>query len=211
MAAGKDPKEVVLKYLRDQNRPYSVNDILLNLHKELGKTAIQKALDSLTQETKVIEKINGKQKAYAVSQQDLPTASEEELKTLDLEINKINEELKTSSEILRNKENLLKKFGSSLSTAQAKNKTEELKVEMKELQKKLDKFSDKGNLITKEEKLSIDRKHETGVKEWKKRKRMCLDVTDAILENYPKSKKHLYEEIGFETDESAGVKMPDMY
>ena len=37
----------VFKYLYDQNRPYSVTDIHMNLHKEYGKTAVQKSLDSL--------------------------------------------------------------------------------------------------------------------------------------------------------------------
>ncbi len=36
---------------------------------------------------------------------------------------------------------------------------------------------------------------------------MCLDVTDAILENYPKSKKVLFEDVGIETEEDVGVKM----
>jgi 26S proteasome regulatory subunit (ATPase 3-interacting protein) len=40
-----------------QNRPYSTNDILLNLHKEHGKTAIQKAIDLLVVEGKVTEKV----------------------------------------------------------------------------------------------------------------------------------------------------------
>ena len=52
-----DPKNAVYRYLRDQNRPYSTNDILLNLHKEHGKTAIQKAIDTLVVEGKVIEKV----------------------------------------------------------------------------------------------------------------------------------------------------------
>lgn len=34
-------------YLEKQNRPYSLNDIFLNLHKEIGKTAVQKCLDQL--------------------------------------------------------------------------------------------------------------------------------------------------------------------
>lgn len=37
---------------------------------------------------------------------------------------------------------------------------------------------------------------------------MCLDITDAILENYPKSKKILFEEIGIETEQDLGIKMP---
>ena len=48
----------VLKYLTDQNRPYSANDIVLNMHKEHGKTAVQKALDGLVAETKVVEKVS---------------------------------------------------------------------------------------------------------------------------------------------------------
>lgn len=43
--------EAVLEYLTSQNRPYSVNDIVLNLHKEHGKAAIQKGLDKLVQVT----------------------------------------------------------------------------------------------------------------------------------------------------------------
>ena len=39
----------ILKYLEEQNRPYSVNDIFLNLHKEIGKTALQKGIDLLVQ------------------------------------------------------------------------------------------------------------------------------------------------------------------
>jgi 26S proteasome regulatory subunit (ATPase 3-interacting protein) len=41
--------EAVLDYLRTQNRPYSVNDIVQNLHKEHGKAAVQKAVDKLVQ------------------------------------------------------------------------------------------------------------------------------------------------------------------
>jgi 26S proteasome regulatory subunit (ATPase 3-interacting protein) len=51
MATKKDATATgaVFDYLQAQNRPYSVNDIVLNLHKEHGKTAVQKALDKLVQ------------------------------------------------------------------------------------------------------------------------------------------------------------------
>ena len=58
----------VLDYLSVQNRPYSLNDIFLNLHRQHGKTQVQKALDKLVKEEKVNEKVNGKQKAYLVKQ-----------------------------------------------------------------------------------------------------------------------------------------------
>ncbi len=37
---------------------------------------------------------------------------------------------------------------------------------------------------------------------------MCLNVIDSILENYPKSKRILMDDIGMETDEDVGVQMP---
>ena len=37
---------------------------------------------------------------------------------------------------------------------------------------------------------------------------MCSDMTDAILESYPHPKKSLFEDAGVETDEEAGVKIP---
>ena len=49
--------EAVLSYMTAQNRPYSTNDIVLNLHNEHGKTAVQKALDGLTADGKITEKV----------------------------------------------------------------------------------------------------------------------------------------------------------
>jgi 26S proteasome regulatory subunit (ATPase 3-interacting protein) len=43
------------------------------------------------------------------------------------------------------------------------------------------------------------------VKEYKKRKRICSEIIDSILEGYPKTKKHLIEEVGLETDEEAAM------
>ncbi|XP_059094693.1 homologous-pairing protein 2 homolog [Tigriopus californicus] len=125
----KSPENAVEDYLRTQNRPYSANDIVLNLHKEHGKTAVQKALDLLVADGKVSEKLNGKQKQ---------------------------------------------------------------------------------DLISREDKRKLEESHESAVKEWRKRKRICLSITDAILESYPKPKKALFEDIGIETDEDVGAKVPDI-
>ena len=45
--------------------------------------------------------------------------------------------------------------------------------------------------------------------EWKSRKRMFSDISDAILENYPHPKKDFFEEMSIETDQDAGAVMPD--
>ena len=90
----KDPQQIVLKYMRDQNRPFSTNDVMMNLHKEFGKTAIQKSLDTLVSEGQLVEKVNGKQKAYVINQEDLPTANEAELASLDAQIKEAEGELR---------------------------------------------------------------------------------------------------------------------
>ena len=59
----------ILDFMIGQNRPYSVTDILNNLHNHgFGKTAVQKSIDELVSSDKLKEKINGKQKAYFVNQ-----------------------------------------------------------------------------------------------------------------------------------------------
>ncbi|QQP49664.1 Diacylglycerol kinase [Caligus rogercresseyi] len=188
--SGKDPIVVLKDYLRHQNRPYSVNDLVLNLHKEFGKTAAQKALDSLVADGDVIEKVNGKQKAYVINQANMPTASEAELSKLD-------------SDALKNME-------SSLTTEEALRRVKELEGTVSEMEERLEKLSSNCVLVSKADKENVMRGHENAVKEWRKRKRIVLNITEAILESYPKSKKTLYQEIEIETDEDAGVQIPDI-
>ena len=49
--------DTVYKYMKVQNRPYSINDLVSNLHNEYGKTAVQKAIDKLVTEGKIFEKV----------------------------------------------------------------------------------------------------------------------------------------------------------
>nr|CAD7572520.1 unnamed protein product [Timema californicum] len=63
-----DAFQAVLKYLGDQNRPYNAIDIATNLHNEYGKTVVQKSLDKLVDQGKVIVKTYGKQKIYGIKQ-----------------------------------------------------------------------------------------------------------------------------------------------
>ncbi|XP_015282081.1 PREDICTED: homologous-pairing protein 2 homolog [Gekko japonicus] len=64
-AAG-EAAAILLRYLREQNRPHSAQDAFGNLQREhgLGKTALVKALEQLTQQGKIKEKVYGKQKIY---------------------------------------------------------------------------------------------------------------------------------------------------
>ena len=51
--------EAVFKFLKEKNRPYSVNDVAANLDKEKHtKSAIQKSLDKLVDNGKVFIKVS---------------------------------------------------------------------------------------------------------------------------------------------------------
>jgi 26S proteasome regulatory subunit (ATPase 3-interacting protein) len=59
--------------------------------------------------------------------------------------------------------------------------------------------------VPEDQKERIKKDHENNIKEWKKRKRLCMDIIETILESYPASKRSLLDEMGIETDEDVGV------
>lgn len=137
----KDGKPTVLKYLTTQNRPYSVNDITANLRNEIPKTMVQKILDALTEEGKIKEKANGKQKAYVVNQDDFPAASEAELQKIEADINAIQNELNEVLAQVRAKEEKIKAFNSQMTTEEARAKLDEAKSEVEKLESKFESLS----------------------------------------------------------------------
>ncbi|ELW54981.1 Homologous-pairing protein 2 like protein [Tupaia chinensis] len=79
---------ILLKYLREQNRPYSAQDVFGNLQREhgLGKAAVVKALEQLAQQGKIKEKTYGKQKIYFADQDQFDTVSDADLQGLDAQV-----------------------------------------------------------------------------------------------------------------------------
>lgn len=77
----------VLKYLQRVNRPYSVNDIVQNLHNEVTKSAVQKVLDQLVSQGEVKEKCYNKQKIYTIAQNvDQSTNVQQEVQELERQV-----------------------------------------------------------------------------------------------------------------------------
>lgn len=69
--------EAVLKYLIDTNRPYSCADVTVNLRGAFTKSAIQKALDALSESGKIRCKLYGKQKVFVAKQVENVDADED--------------------------------------------------------------------------------------------------------------------------------------
>ncbi|RUS89672.1 hypothetical protein EGW08_002593 [Elysia chlorotica] len=199
----------VLAYMLKQNRPYSVQDVFQNMGKDFGKTAVQKAMESLTAEGKLVEKIYGKQKVYSANQSLFPVVDEAEIKAMDAKISQLNSMIKGESECVGKLETELQAYNRLITTAEAQTQVDKIYPEIDRLKEKLSHLKEGRLLISKEEKDALYKGRERYVKEWRKRKRITSDILNSILEGYPKPKKHLLEEIGIETDEDLNVKPPD--
>lgn len=201
-------QKAVFDYLVSTNRPYSVNDIVMNLHKEHGKAVVQRVLDQLVEQDKIKIKLNGKQSCYYVNQERFETCSEQELAGLDKTYSEIEEEAKLTGEKLKQTEARLRELTGSLTDGEARSQLEQLRSENKKLRERLQKLENNQQVISAADKAKMVKLHETSLGHWRKRKRMATEVLDSVLESWPKSKKCLYEEIGIETDESVGVSIP---
>ncbi|XP_072179104.1 homologous-pairing protein 2 homolog [Diadema setosum] len=210
MSKGKDAEaaSAVLKYLNRQNRPYSAIDVFNNLHKEYGKTSIVRCLEELAKDGKITEKVYGKQKVYVADQSQFPSVDETELKAMDAKIAELTSQLEQSRAQCKQHEREIGTLNSALTTGQVRDRIQELTEQCDKKQSRVDKLKSAGNHVSLQEKKAIYSSHETSLKAWRKRKRMAMDILDAILEGYPKTKKELFEDIGVETDEDCNVTIP---
>ena len=201
--------EKVLAYLRKQNRPYNTQDITNNLNKEVGKTSVQRALDKYVSENKIKEKLYNKTKVYCIEQSIMPQLSDSEMKELDSEITDCEVKTQSMRESIRGLESELSSVSKSLTLEEAKLKLKQTTERFSELESRLKLIqSSSGKQVTQSEKTRIQKQHTNNVQHWKKRKRLASEMLDQILENYPKSKRELLDEIGIETDEDHDVKIP---
>ncbi|XP_019291015.2 homologous-pairing protein 2 homolog [Panthera pardus] len=202
---------ILLRYLQEQNRPYSAQDVFGNLQREhgLGKAAVVKALEQLAQQGKIKEKMYGKQKIYFADQDQFEMVSDADLQGLDTKIMALTAKVQSLQQSCRHMEAELKELTSALTTPEMQKEIQELKKECAGYRERLKNIKAATNHVTPEEKEQVYRERQKYCKEWRKRKRMATELSDAILEGYPKSKKQFFEEVGIETDEDYNVKLPD--
>ncbi|KAL0271193.1 UNVERIFIED_CONTAM: hypothetical protein PYX00_008363 [Menopon gallinae] len=179
-----------------------------NLHNEFGKTAVQKALDDLTRENKIREKVYGKQKIYSPLQEDVNTGEMEvEIVQLDSKIEELSESLKKAEDELKINESTLKDLKKVPSMEDCVREKQDLEKEVKHLSEKVESLAKLDVKISDKDRNQMQKDRDSHLKEYRKRKRICMDILNSILENCPKPKKALLEEIGIETDEDVGFKL----
>ncbi|KAK0084132.1 hypothetical protein PV325_007590 [Microctonus aethiopoides] len=193
--------EIVYDFLKNHVRPYNVNDVIGNLPKEIGKSAVQKALDYLVKKEKIFEKTYGKQKIYCFKQDNKKDAYE--LMRIDRELESHAQELTNRLQHLEKevkcREEVLEKLKSTPSLKEVTRLRDECKVRTEALEKKLQDLTElnKGQDLS-QNKINADKLLDKYSRDCAKRKRLCTDILDAIMEGYPGTKKELYNDIGIE-------------
>lgn len=198
---GKDTSAAVLQYLVMQNRPFALNDLLLSAQlKECGKTAVQKALDQLVVAGKVKEKIYGKQKVYVVDQDLVSSPNDPDLVQMDSKIAELTRQIAEDQGVIKQAESELKTLNSTLSIEELSAQLEMLQAENEKMESKLKDLSQMKVKLSASDFKKVNATKEKATSELRKRKRICVDMLDQILESYPKGKKALLEEVGVEPD-----------
>merc|ERR1712178_525851 len=187
----KNAEVAIKQYLVKQNRPYSAIDITNNLHKEFGKTLVERTLEALSESGQIVKKTYGKQKVFCADQSKYPDVDDTELKSMDSQVNQLTESLKKEQLTFKERQSKLQSLNSSLTTEQAQQQLNQLKKECSRYSEKLNQLKNNANTVSPEERTQIMTLRGKYVKEWRKRKRIAMDISNAVLEGYPKSKKRV--------------------
>eukprot|EP00039_Didymoeca_costata_P019886 m.339295 g.339295 ORF g.339295 m.339295 type:complete len:214 (-) comp18737_c0_seq1:88-729(-) len=208
LAAG-DAQAMVRAYMQEQNRPHSAITVFQNLQQQVGKTQTTQILTKLAKEQFLVEKEYGKAKVYLLNQADQKEVPQEELATLDQEIE--NKKLKGKN--LRDScvklASELDSLTGSLTNTIASKKLSDLKEENSDLSARIKKIEESGDLVSKEEQEKVEKNYTKHITEWRKRKKYMKNIEDTVMESYPKKRKQLQDDMGVETDEAAGIDISD--
>ncbi|EIE19318.1 TBPIP-domain-containing protein [Coccomyxa subellipsoidea C-169] len=175
-------EERVLSFLQQQNRPFNAQGVTDHLAQYgVKKTQAQKALDTLSEASKIVCKEFGKTKIYMALQNNGDDLTKE-----------------------------LKDLQCTLTAEQLQSKIDELKKQWEETNARLGPLKSSTKLVTALERQAVEKAFTESMDHWAKRKRMFKAIWDQVSENIDQNVKELWEEIGVESDEAADVNLPLM-
>lgn len=146
--------------------------------------------------------VYGKQKIYCVVQDS--TYDTDELMRIDKELqshaSEVEDKYQQVMKEVKEQEVLLASLKSSLTLEDAQKEKVTLEQNVKQLTHKLDKLMESsGTDDLQESKRKAQENLDEYSHEYLKRKKICIEIIDCILESYPGNKEELYEEVGIES------------
>ncbi|KAG2374749.1 hypothetical protein C9374_010493 [Naegleria lovaniensis] len=206
-----EARNMILEYMKAQNRPYSLQQVIDNLGGQIKKAMATKCIDKLEQEGELVLKANGKQKLWYRNQTDLEVLSKEELKEIDNDIKDIQKDIAAVKSDNQKRASELARIQKAPTTVQLVSIVATQREELAAKKQKLEKLeSGSIQLVSPEEKKKALVDLDKYLKEWKKRKNLAMSIFDSCSETCETNPSELLEEIGMDTDESVGVDMKTM-
>lgn len=199
---------IVLSYVNEQNRPLNSQNVADALQKfKLKKTAIQKALDTLSDSGQISFKEYGKQKIYLARQDQFNILNSEELDQMKKANSKLQAELEVQKKAIVEVEAENRALQSNLTLEEIRTKESKLKAEVSLMEEKLEKMRTGIVLVKPEDKKATEEAYREKINQWRKRKRIFKELWDTLTDNSPKDLKEFKEELGIEFDEDVGVSL----
>ncbi|KAK9173797.1 Tat binding protein 1(TBP-1)-interacting protein (TBPIP) family protein [Cryptosporidium meleagridis] len=197
-----DAGEAIFNYMKEQNRPYSVQNVVDNLHNAYSKKQVTDEMERLAVEGKFICKEYGKQKVYLIDQSDCKELNKDEMEALDKSISAFESELNDLEVRLKQLKQETRNISIPLTIDELEEKimqenlkNKSLKEEISRREKMLDDDCEiipanelkelKNSLLKKQAKL-------------KKLKSACKSAVDTFSESMERKTSDLMEEIGIE-------------
>lgn len=121
-------------------------------------------------------------------------------KELQTHANEVENKYQEVMKEMKEQEALLASLKSSLTLEDAQKEKIALQQNVKQLTRKLDHLMEEsGSEDLQESKRKAQDNLDEYSREYMKRKKICVEIIDCILENYPSDKDELYEEIGIDS------------
>jgi len=177
--------DMVLHYLRRQNRPYSAIDVSANLHNKVTKTAAAKILKDLHEQKQIEGRPAGKQIVYHAIQDANESCTTEELAALDTQITHLRNETSTLQAATKALRNTLATLNSTPSTADLLTAVHALESEKVAITMRLDALrAGKARKVTAKEREDVEREWRMYTSAAKKRagivKEMWMFIEDQL-------------------------------
>ncbi|KAF8461095.1 Tat binding protein 1-interacting [Kalaharituber pfeilii] len=198
---GEQASELILEYLRKQNRPYSIIEIVANLHDAVSKTNTTKALKDLTERELIKEKVSGKQAIYHIIQDPDDASTSEELKEMDLKVERIKDDISALKSEKKELEAELNALRSAPTAAALRESIQAMEADVVTLDARLAPLR-AGTVapVSAIEKAAVDDELAKYERVLMERKKMFNDFSCFILESSGHSKKELWEKVGLDDD-----------
>jgi 26S proteasome regulatory subunit (ATPase 3-interacting protein) len=193
--------------LSQANRPYSALQVFENLHERVKKGQVAVILDQLSDDGLLVGKLYGKSKVYHTNQDMYPVAANAAGAGAGAAAGGAGAQARAAK--VKEEHDALTRACAALEATPETDAAAELiatltkEVEAKRARKLACQSAAAGAKAT-----DVDAKKKTFYKyfrEWRLRRKACLDMMDLYLENVTKTRKAFMKELGVETDEEFKV------